>query len=323
MSDRMYWTVLVFLASLISTLIVTPVFIKRLKAAGITGKDIHKMGKSEVAEMGGLAIIFGFSVGAFIAIPFMNGDMVSLFAAILTITLTGMIGICDDLFGIRQKFKAWLPIFASIPLIALQAGDHTMIVPFVGLVDFGIIYPLLFIPIGVTVLANASNMLAGYNGLEAGLGFITCGFIGIAGLIAGRPLVYALMFAMAAACLGFLKYNKLPSRIFPGDVGTFIIGAAIASAAIVGNMEFVGIIASMPFIINGVITGIGVALGKPIEKFSKVENGVLVPPSRQYVSTLYFELERLFRLTEKKLVYMIWAMGIVFGLLSLTIVQVV
>ncbi len=319
----MYWVALVFLASLVSTLIVTPVLIKRLKAAGITGRDIHKIGGSEVAEMGGLAIVFGFSVGAFIAIPFMNGDMVSLFAAILAIMLTGMIGICDDLFGIRQKFKAWLPIFASIPLIAVQAGEHFMIVPFVGLVDFGIIYPLLFIPIGVTVLANASNMLAGYNGLEAGLGFITCGFIGIAGLIAGRPLVYVLMFAMAAACLGFLKYNRFRSRIFPGDVGTFIIGAAIASAAIVGNMEFVGVVASMPYIINGVITSAGVALRKPIEKFSKVENGVLVPPGRQYVSTLYFELERLFRLTEKRLVYVVWAIGVVFGLLSLAVVQVV
>lgn len=319
----MYWAVLVFFASLVSTLIVTPVFIKRLKAAGMTGRDIHKSGGADAAEMGGLAIIFGFSVGAFIAIPFMNGGMVSLFAAVLAIVLTGMIGICDDLFGIRQKFKAWLPIFASIPLIAVQAGDHTMIVPFVGLVDFGLIYPLIFIPIGVTVLANASNMLAGYNGLEAGLGFITCSFIGIAGLIAGRPLVYALMFAMAAACMGFLRYNRFPSRVFPGDVGTFIIGAAIASAVIVGNMEFVGIVASMPYLINGAITSVCVARRKPIEKFSGVENGVLVPPGRQYVSTLYFELERLFRLTEKRLVYIIWLIGIIFGLISLAIVQVV
>jgi len=319
----MYWTVLVFLASLISTIVVTPIFIRRLKEAGVMGKDIHKQDGTQVAEMGGLAVVFGFSVGAFIAIPFMNGDLVSLFAAILAIMLTGLIGICDDLFGIRQKFKAWLPIFASIPLIAVQAGDHTMIVPFVGLVDFGVIYPLLFIPVGVTVLANASNMLAGYNGLEAGLGFIACSFIGIAGLIAGRPLVYVIMFAMAAACLGFLKYNKFPSRIFPGDVGTFTIGAAIASAVIIGNMEFVGVVASMPYIINGLITSFSVLRRKPIEKFSKVENGVLVPPGRQYVSTLYFELERLFRLTEKKLVYVIWAIGTVFGLLSLAVFMMI
>jgi len=62
---------------------------------------------------------------------------------------------------------------------------------------------------------------------------------------------------------------------------------------------------------------------KPIEKFSKIENGVLVPPSRQYVSTLYFELERLFRLTEKKLVYIIWAIGAVFGIISLLTLMVI
>lgn len=319
----MYWLPLVFIASLASMLIVTPVFIRRLREAGMIGRDIHKSYETQIPEMGGLAVLFGFSVGIFIAIPFISGGLVSLFAAFLTILLTGLMGICDDLFGIRQKLKALLPIFASIPLIAVQAGEHFMIVPFVGLVDFGLVYPLIFIPIAITVLANASNMLGGYNGLEAGLGFITCSFIGIAGLIAGRPLIYVLMFAMAAACLGFLKYNKFPSRIFPGDAGTFIIGAAIASAVVAGNMEFVGVVASMPYIINGVITGFGVMRRKPIQKFSKVENGVLVPPPRSCVSALYFELERMFRLTEKKLVYAIWALGIIFGVLSLTIVQVV
>jgi UDP-N-acetylglucosamine--dolichyl-phosphate N-acetylglucosaminephosphotransferase len=270
--------------------------------------------------MGGLAILLGLSVGIFVAIPFVNGDLVSLFAAFLTIMLTGIVGICDDMFGIRQKTKALLPLFASIPLIAVQAGEHFMIVPFVGLVDFGLIYPLVFIPIGITVLANASNMLAGYNGLEAGLGFITCGFIGIAGLMAGRPLVFVIMFATAAACLGFLKYNRLPSRIFPGDVGTFLVGSAIASAVVVGNMEFVGIIACMPYLINGAITGFGVIRGMPIQKFSKVENGFLVPPEKGHVSALYFGLERAFRLTEKKLVRIMWLIAAVFGLLSLAVV---
>ena len=320
----MYWIIIVFIASLFSTLIVTPIFIKRLKEVGMTGRDIHKPGQEQVAEMGGLAVVFGFSVGAFIAIPFISGDLVSLFAALLTIILTGLVGVCDDIFGIRQKFKAFLPVFAAVPLIAVQAGDHTMILPFVGLFNFGLIYPLILIPVGITVLANATNMLAGYNGLEAGLGFIACGFIGLSGLVAGRPLVCVIMFAMAAACLGFLKYNKFPSRVFPGDVGTFTIGAAIASAAIIGNMEVIGIVATLPYILNGAITSLSVARRKPIEKFSKVENGVLVPPGRQYVTTLYFELERAFKLDEKKLVYVMWAIGAVFGLLSLlmTLTQV-
>jgi UDP-N-acetylglucosamine--dolichyl-phosphate N-acetylglucosaminephosphotransferase len=128
------------------------------------------------------------------------------------------------------------------------------------------------------------------------------------------------MFATAAACLGFLKFNRLPSRIFPGDVGTFVIGSAIAAAVIAGNMEFVGLVASMPYIINGVITGTGVIRGKPIQKFSKLEAGVLVPPARSHVSSLYFELERAFRLSEGGVVKIVWLIGAVFGALSLTIV---
>jgi len=51
---------------------------------------------------------------------------------------------------------------------------------------------------------------------------------------------------------------------------------------------------------------------------------VLVPPGRGFVSTLYFEIERKFRLTEKGVVYFIWAIGIVFGVISvlMTLAQV-
>jgi len=38
-----------------------------------------------------------------------------------------------------------------------------------GAVDWGIFYPLAIIPIGIVGAANAYNMLAGYNGLEAGM----------------------------------------------------------------------------------------------------------------------------------------------------------
>ena len=92
---------------------------------------------------------------------------------------------------------------------------------------------------------------------------------------------------------------------------------------IIWNLEFVGIVASMPYIINGFITSIGVAGRKPIKKFSEIRDGILVPPERSYVSTLYFEIERLFKVSERGLVCIVWLLGVIFGVISLTIVQVV
>jgi UDP-N-acetylglucosamine--dolichyl-phosphate N-acetylglucosaminephosphotransferase len=308
---------LVFITSFLATVLITPVFIKKLMSSGIYGRDVHKEKKTKVPEMGGLAVLFGFSAGMFVSIPHFIGSMAYIFAAFLTVAIMGVIGICDDLFGLGQKVKSWLPVFASIPLIATWAGVHTMSIPLIGAVDFGLFYPIILIPVAVTVVSNSFNMMAGYNGMEAGLGFIACLFLGAAGIATGSAEASIILFAMAGACLAFLAYNSYPSRIFPGDTGTFVIGAAVASAVIIGNMEMLGIIVLMPLLANGLITSLGIIRGKPVKKFSEVKNGMLVPPSGEHVNTLYFMLERAFKPTEKKLVSMVWTLGIIFGLVSL------
>ncbi|MFH1978678.1 MAG: glycosyltransferase 4 family protein [Candidatus Aenigmatarchaeota archaeon] len=314
--------ILVLVAAFIVTYLVTPIFIKKLTKAGITASDIHKPNKPKVPEMGGLAILFGFSAGVLLATPFLTTGLISVFAVLSSILLLGLIGICDDIFGIRQKTKMFLPVFAAIPLMVIQAGIHTMNLPLVGLVNFGIIYPLILIPLGITVVSNSFNMLAGYNGIEAGTGFIACGFVGLLGFLSGNMGVTVLMFSMAGACLAFLMFNKYPAKIFPGDVGTFAIGAALAGTVIIGNIEGVGAIIILPHIINGIITTVDILRGKPIQKFAEVKNGILVPPEKKYVQTLYFYLERMFKLSEPKLVQLVWTLTLITGLLALLFVYI-
>jgi len=164
--------------------------------------------------------------------------------------IMAVIGIIDDLFLIRQQIKAILPIFASLPLVAVSAGVSHMYFPLIGVIDFGLIYPLILIPIAITGASNATNMLAGFNGLEAGLGAVMLATIGIVSYSAGRTEAVILSFAMLGALLAFLKYNWYPARIFIGDIGTLIIGATVAVSVIVGNIEKIGIILILPFILE-------------------------------------------------------------------------
>jgi len=309
----------VFAVSLIVTFIITPIFIRKLKKAGIVGTDIHKKDKPKIPEMGGLAILFGFSAGVLFSILFVATDLVQIFAVLISILLLGIIGVCDDIFGIRQRTKIILPVFAAIPLMVIQAGVHSMSLPFIGRIEFGILYPLLLIPLGITVVSNSFNMLAGYNGMEVGSGVIACGAIGLIAFMLGNSAVAILMFSMSGACLAFLYFNRYPARIFPGDVGTFSIGAAFAGAVIIGNMEGIGAIIILPHIINGLMTIIDIIRGKPIKKFSEVKDGVLVPPKTQHVNTLYFFLERRFKLTEKGIVHLVWLLTLIFALAVLSI----
>jgi UDP-N-acetylglucosamine--dolichyl-phosphate N-acetylglucosaminephosphotransferase len=90
-------------------------------------------------------------------------------------------------------------------------------------------------------------MLAGFNGLEAGLGVVMTGTVGVIALAFGRADATIISLAMFGALLAFLRYNWHPARILIGDVGTLTIGAVVAVSVIVGNIEQSGIILILPF----------------------------------------------------------------------------
>jgi UDP-N-acetylglucosamine--dolichyl-phosphate N-acetylglucosaminephosphotransferase len=116
-----------------------------------------------------------------------------------------------------------------------------MFIPFFGNINLGIIYPLIIIPIGITGASNAFNMLAGFNGLEAGQGIILTLTLSIIALMTGQITALILGISMIGALLAFMKFNKFPAQIFGGDSLTLMVGANLAVMSIIGNMETFGI----------------------------------------------------------------------------------
>ncbi len=247
-------TAIVFLAGFAATFAVNPPLISKLKKRGFVGRDMNKRGERQAAEMGGISVVIGFAFASMVAIGFFSYlgafkglEMTLLLAGLLTITLVAMIGIIDDLVGWRQGIRQWqhalFPIFAALPLMAVNAGQSNIALPVMGLVNMGIIYSLVFIPIGITGASNAANMVAGMNGLEAGMGIInTIAMLIAAWFLGGRIEVIVIGVALLAALLAFLWFNRFPARIFPGDSLTLMVGASIAVMAIIGDMERVGIL---------------------------------------------------------------------------------
>ncbi|MGY4706806.1 UDP-N-acetylglucosamine--dolichyl-phosphate N-acetylglucosaminephosphotransferase [Candidatus Bipolaricaulota sp. J31] len=235
----------------------TMILIPRLKRAGIVGADVHKPGRPEVPEMGGLALVAGFGTGVLLAISlatfwerFPSLDVVALLAVLCTVLLTTLLGVTDDLIGIRQWVKALLPVVAALPLVVVRLGASTLRIPFIGLVDFGPFYALVLVPLGVTGAANAVNMLAGFNGLELGMGLVALGSLATIAASAKAITSLALLLAGIGALLGVLYFNWYPARVFVGDVGTLSIGAIIAASVIVGNFEWAGLIVIIPYALD-------------------------------------------------------------------------
>lgn len=273
-----------------STLIVTPVMIRFLSNAGIVGIDQHKKSKPTIPSSGGICVTIGVLSGLLTYIgleTFITGfssDVSSLLAIISSILIVTMVGLFDDLnvsskkvlrkgvkeirVGLPQWIKPLLTLPAAIPLMVISAGDPNISLPIIGLIDVGILFPLVLVPIGVVGASNAINMLGGFNGMEAGMGIVYMLGLGIFAMLMQNQIAI-LFFVSAAALLAFIKFNWCPAKILPGDSLTYLLGALIASGVIVGNMERIGIVLMTPFFIELIL--------KARSKFKAVSLGRLRP----------------------------------------------
>lgn len=250
----------VFAVSFAVTFLAFRVVIPRLRRAKIVGKDMHKPGQPEVPEMGGLVLVAGFSTGIITTIvietffsSLLSIDLIQILAILSVVFITSVIGVFDDLIRVRQGIKAITPLLASLPLVALKIGSTAMSIPLIGKVDFGIFYPLVLVPLAVTGAANAANMLAGFNGEEAGVGIVAMGSLAVVAYLVGETTAFLILLAALGALLATLYYNWYPAKVFVGDVGTLTIGAIIAAAVIIGNFETAGVIIIIPYALDFLI----------------------------------------------------------------------
>ncbi|MBS3065117.1 MAG: hypothetical protein J4451_01305 [DPANN group archaeon] len=251
--------------SFVTTLIITPSVINYLKNIKLQVLDVHKIGEPSVPRSGGIAILPGI-IGSLLALVFinvfvrqLNSDIIYLLAAIITLTLITFIGFFDDLRirmdsrgegGLKQWQKPLLSFPAAIPLMAVVAGTTILALPFIGKVNFGIFYPLILVPIGVVGAANMVNMLEGLNGLGTGMGIVYTGSLGLFAYYHNAYIAAAIAFAVFGSLIAFWHFHKTPAKILAGDSLTYLLGATIATIAILGNIEKAALIISIPFFIE-------------------------------------------------------------------------
>ncbi len=313
-----------FAAVFVLVWIIMPHWIKRAQKAGLTGKDIHKNSNQLVAEMGGIVVLLGFLVGimGYVAMRIFifktNSDIVSILAILTAILIAGIIGIIDDILGwkigLRQWQKPLLTLLVAAPIMAINAGTRTMMLPFLGQTNLGIIYPLLIIPAIILVSTNGFNMLAGYNGLEAGMGIIILTTLAYFAAITGSPWIAVVALSMVAALMGMLVFNKYPASVFPGDTLTYTVGALIGIIAITANLEKIFIILYVPYIIEFFLKLRG---RFQRESFAQVQDdGMLKPRYPKNYGLEHLAVRILnglrIRTTERKVVYLLYGIQLFF-----------
>lgn len=311
---------------------VTPWLIKYLRRISLVVKDQNKKDKPLVPISGGLAVLFGVCGGLLLFVFYrtffvgLDGgglrpnyqNLMLLFASMVSLFIITLVGFLDDLvikkskdysLGLRQWQKPLLTLVAAVPLMVVRAGSTQMLLPIIGWIDLGILYPLLIIPIGVVGASNMVNMLAGYNGMESGMGVVYIGMLGVYAYFNNRSV--AALFAMVVffALLAFYLYNKYPAKILPGDSLTYLLGAAIAIIAIIGNIEKAAIIGGIPFYVEFIL--------KVRSKFKAQSYGYYHKGKVKVDYEKIYSLPHLFartgRYTEKQIVYFMILIQIVFS----------
>jgi UDP-N-acetylglucosamine--dolichyl-phosphate N-acetylglucosaminephosphotransferase len=294
-----------------------------LVSKGIYGVDIHKPDKPVRAEMGGVSVLIALSLGATIVFLLLDPLSTLFLAGLVTLILVGSVGILDDVVGLRQRYKPFMVAASSIPLAVALLSRSSIYFPLLGSVSFGILYPLLVVPLAITTSANFSNMLAGFNGLEAGNACIALGTLTLLAFYFGQFEGAALGLMLFVGYLGFLKFNWFPAKVFPGDTGTLLAGAGIAVIGLMSRLEFAAIVVSMP-----------AAMDFTLKMFSKrpfaqrIEygnsqvdsKGHLVPATYPALAHAFM---RITPTTEKGLVKSLLSMELVYALLAaaLTIIK--
>lgn len=251
------------LISFLSALIFIPYWIRKSKEINYLWKDMNKFNNPKnVAGSGGLIVVLSFILGVLYYIfirtfifGIENGITTKIFALLSVILIFAILGFIDDFLGWERgglsiKFRLFLAFFASVPLIVINAGDSEMFIPFFGAINFGLLYPLLFVPVGIAGAATTYNFLAGFKGLEAGQGIIILTFLSFISFITGSSWLALIGLTMVASLIVFYFYNKCPAKVFPGDILTYSVGGLIAIMAILGNFEKIAVFVFILYILE-------------------------------------------------------------------------
>lgn len=234
--------------------IVLPI-LKRLKI----GQNIREDGpqshialKSGTPTMGGIMIV----IGTIIAVLTSGDYSKEVFVCLFFIVGFGLVGFLDDYIKVVKKrnlgLTGWQKIFGQLlfsVLLAVYSAKYSadgtkLIIPFTSTyIDLGIFYVpfTVFVILGIV---NSVNLTDGLDGLNSGVTLIVMAAFALIcnTLSKNSQLFYSMAVvssAVSGACLGFLKHNAYPAKVFMGDTGALALGGAVSAVAVMTSLTLV------------------------------------------------------------------------------------
>jgi UDP-GlcNAc:undecaprenyl-phosphate/decaprenyl-phosphate GlcNAc-1-phosphate transferase len=220
--------------ALVIVILLTPAVGGMARLLGVVDEPgARRMNRKAVPRLGGLALFFGIFVPALAFLPF-GRETKGLLLGAAVATLVGAI---DDFRGLGW----WEKLGGQIAAAAIPTGFgiwvHRFTFPIVGVHALPEWVGVPLTVLWIVAIMNMVNFLDGLDGLAAGVcaisGFTFC----LIALSLGRAEPAILAAVVFGACLGFLRHNFYPARIFMGDSGALLLGFTLGALAIQGLLK--------------------------------------------------------------------------------------
>jgi UDP-GlcNAc:undecaprenyl-phosphate/decaprenyl-phosphate GlcNAc-1-phosphate transferase len=216
---------LVFVITLVTTLVVTPIAARVARRLDIQDRPAeHKFHQEATPYLGGLAVVTALLAGS----ALVTGWQAQVFAVSAGALAMFALGLVDDIRTVAPLTKVLVQAGAAVALwIAGVRG---------GL--FGNLADLPFTIVWVVAVTNAMNLLDNMDGVLSGVAAVSAFAFFLIAAVNGDYFVGSLALAVTAATLGFLRYNFPPARIFLGDAGSLALGFLLAALGL--KLDLVG-----------------------------------------------------------------------------------
>ncbi|MBE6303086.1 MAG: undecaprenyl/decaprenyl-phosphate alpha-N-acetylglucosaminyl 1-phosphate transferase [Bacteroidales bacterium] len=248
----MFWSlsvVAMFLCSVICAGILIPqILLIAFRKSLFDVPDERKIHHSKVPRLGGMtfAPVVLFSTSLLLGVTLAMGNVMFLKELLLDIKAVAflicavimlyLVGLADDLVGVRYRAKFIVQILCAVMFIAAGVYVHD----FCGVIFLNELYSwfgMMFTMLLVVFVINAINLIDGVDGLASGLSGVALFFYGTMFYIMSEYVCALIAFATLGAVIQFFYYNvfgkaEKQQKIFMGDTGALTIGILLCFLAL-------------------------------------------------------------------------------------------
>jgi len=263
--------------SLLAALILTPAArAVALHVGAVTHPSPDRWNKRSTPLFGGVAIALATVAGVALAAVLVGHGWTTRLATgtpgpavgvIVSAALVFVVGLADDIVGLRPQVKFLFQLLAGVVLVSFGA-----VLPVTPAYVVNVVATLFWF----LALTNAFNLLDGLDGVAAGVGAIASFFLGLTFAQRGAWWHASVAWSLTGAALGFLRYNFHPASLFMGDAGSLFLGSvlaglvasspSVASASLVSVLFVPLAIVAVPLVDTTLVTVTRVLTGRPISE---------------------------------------------------------